>query len=105
MQLSIREIVQADRQQLANLIHFELYVHRHLDWRTPLDWIGRTPYLVAEQNQKLVAALACPPDPPEIAWLRLFASASGVSLRSTWQALGEPAREQLAEQRAARSGA
>jgi len=105
MGLSIREVVQADRQQLANLIHFELYVHRHLDWRTPLDWIGRTPYLVAEQNQKLVAALACPPDPPEIAWLRLFASASGVSLRSTWQALWEPAREQLAEQKASRTGA
>lgn len=95
--LSIRTLRQADRQKLANLIHFETVVHRHLDWRPPLDWIGRNPYLIAEQNQELIAALACPPDPPDIAWIRLFAVSAEVNTHEAWQALWSSARAQLIE--------
>ena len=45
----VRPADSMDQRQIANLIHFESYVHRHLDWRNPLDWIGVPPYLVAEQ--------------------------------------------------------
>jgi ribosomal protein S18 acetylase RimI-like enzyme len=98
MQLSIREATVDDRQRLANLIHFELYVHRHLDWRTPLDWIGYQPYWVAEHNREIVAALACPADPPEVAWIRLFAAKSEVPVGQAWQALWSAASTQLAVQ-------
>lgn len=95
--LSIRPLRQADRQKLANLIHFETIVHRHLDWRPPLDWIGRRPYLVAEHNHDLIAALACPPDPPDIAWIRLFAVSSEANTHEAWNALWSRARGQLIE--------
>jgi len=49
------------------------FVHRHLDWRTPLDWLGSQPYLLLEERDSLVAILACPPEPQEAAWIRLFA--------------------------------
>lgn len=93
--LSVREATVADRHKLANLIHFEVYVHRHLDWRPPLDWLGRDPYLVAEQDGKIIAALACPPDPPHIAWIRLFAVSSNVSISRAWQALWPEALDRL----------
>ena len=96
--LSIREATEADRQRLANLLHFEMYVHRHLDWRTPLEWIGCTPFLLAEHDHDLVAVLACSPEPPEVAWIRLFAAAAGVPLKSAWQPLWDSARNQLASQ-------
>jgi len=92
---TIRSAVEQDTHQLANLIHFELRVHRHLDWRPPLEWIGRHPYLVAEQSGKIVSALACPPDPPEVAWIRLFAVADSIPYTSAWSELWLAARAEL----------
>jgi ribosomal-protein-alanine N-acetyltransferase len=96
LQLSVRPVSQEDRQKLANLIHFEIYVHRHLDWRPPLDWVGHQPYLLAEQRGSVVAALACPPDPPQVAWIRLFAASSIVSLERAWRTLWPEAQALLA---------
>jgi ribosomal-protein-alanine N-acetyltransferase len=74
-------------QRLANLVHFEAHVHRHLDWRPPLDWIGFQPYLMIEMDGEVVAALACPPDPVGMVWIRLFAVASSFSPRHAWEEL------------------
>lgn len=97
LELSVRPVTREDRQKLANLIHFEAYVHRHLDWRPPLDWVGFQPYLLAEQKGLVQAALACPPDPPSVAWIRLFAAASSVSLERSWDVLWSETRERLAK--------
>jgi ribosomal-protein-alanine N-acetyltransferase len=96
-QLTIRSAQAADRQQLASLIHFEPHVHRHLDWRPPLDWIGCDPYLIMELDGFPVAALACPPDPPEIAWIRLFAVSSRTTSQRAWDELWPAARAYLLE--------
>ncbi len=90
--LSIRQANETDRNSLATLIQLEPYVHRHLDWRPPLDWLGHEPYLVLEQHNQLVAALACPPDPPEVAWIRTFAAASTVATSRAWQLLWSEVR-------------
>jgi ribosomal-protein-alanine N-acetyltransferase len=95
MQLSVREASLDDRQRLANMIHFEVYVHRHLDWRGPLDWLGHSPYLVAESRDKLTGALACPLDEPEIPWIRLFVAGTGYPLGEVWQSLWEAGWEAL----------
>jgi len=83
-QVTVRPATVDDVQALANLVHFEAHVHRHLDLRPPLDWIGFQPYLLAENEREIVAALACPPDPPGIAWIRLFAVATDTPIRQTW---------------------
>jgi len=93
--VTIRLAQAQDRQDLANLIHFEEHVHRHLDWRGPLDWIGFPPYLVYEQRKELLAALACPPDPPTVAWIRLFAVSHGLAIERAWDILWSEALEQL----------
>jgi hypothetical protein len=36
-QVVSRAAQKEDQQQLAYLIHFEIHVHRHLDYRPPLD--------------------------------------------------------------------
>jgi len=94
----IRSATENDRQSLANLIHFEVYVHRHLDWRPALDWVGRPPCLLAERNGHILAALICPPDPPEVAWVRLFAVTQEMPLEEGWKILWSGALEQLNEQ-------
>jgi len=84
---TIRTATYKDHKELANLIHFEVYVHRHLDWKPPLDWVGCHPFLVAEKDDEIVASLACPPDLPSIAWIRMFAVSSEMKLENTWNAL------------------
>lgn len=95
--LSVRLAVLADRDAVSDLMFLEAHVHRHLDWRAPLDWLGQHPYWLLEEGSRLCAALACPVDPLPFAWIRLFAFASRISGRASWRRLWQPARRQLAE--------
>jgi ribosomal protein S18 acetylase RimI-like enzyme len=92
----IRQVRQADERQISNLVQFGTYVHQHLDWCQPVEWIGHQPYVVAEWNYGLLAALACPPDPENIAWIRLFAVNSIITVQEAWAALWASVCEQLA---------
>ncbi len=93
--LRVRPAVYEDHQKIADLILFERHVHRHLDWRGPIEWLGTPPYFVTEENGRVTAALACPPDPDPIAWIRLFAHASHLSGPSAWSPLWEAVRGEL----------
>jgi ribosomal-protein-alanine N-acetyltransferase len=93
--LKVRPAVSSDQQNIADLILFESHVHRHLDWRTPLEWIGCPPYWVLEKGDRLLGALACPPDPDSIAWIRLFVYASQPDGFSIWSPLWSAAHDQL----------
>jgi ribosomal protein S18 acetylase RimI-like enzyme len=42
-----------------------------------------------------VSALACPPDPPETAWIRLFAVSTRISSQKAWEELWPVARAHL----------
>lgn len=94
--LRVRSAVQTDRRPIANLMQLSPYSHRHLDWRYPLDWIGSPPFLVLEWQDQIVSALACPPDPPMVAWVRLFVASGKISLEESWQRLWNTARQYLA---------
>lgn len=97
LRVGIRSAVREDRQRLANLLHFEYYVHRHLDWVSPLDLIDEQPFLVLEQDNQIHAALACPEDPPGASWIRLFAASGAVSYEAAWQFLWAEARDRQRE--------
>jgi ribosomal protein S18 acetylase RimI-like enzyme len=93
--LQVRQAVPQDQHQIANLMFFESHVHRHLDWRAPLDWLGSPFYWVLEKDGRVMAVLACPQDPPGVAWVRLFAHARQISLEDAWAALWKDARGML----------
>jgi ribosomal-protein-alanine N-acetyltransferase len=54
--------------------------------------------VVEENDVEVVASLACPPDPPRVAWLRLFVGYGIDSDEEYWHMLWEPARRELADQ-------
>ncbi len=95
-ELLIRTAQQADLTALQNLVQFESYVHRHLDWRNPMQWLTASDFWVAESQGKVIAALACVPDPPEPAWIRLFANRSSRAPSDTWAQLWDAALQSLA---------
>ncbi len=81
--LQVRPAVLTDQRQIANLIQVSSHVHRHLDWRSPLDWIGSPPFFVIESQGQIIAALGCPPEPPS---LRIRIRPAGRS-RSSWMTI------------------
>jgi ribosomal-protein-alanine N-acetyltransferase len=94
--LEVRPAREEDREDISNLIVFESHVHKHLDWKAPLEWLGYQPFVVLREGGRLAAALACPPDPDPVAWLRLFAFNSQLNGAMAWQMLWPAAAEDLA---------
>jgi ribosomal protein S18 acetylase RimI-like enzyme len=85
-----------DHQKLSNLIFFEARLHRHLDWRSPLDWLGAPFYWALDDDRQITAALACPVEVPGIAWMRLFVHSGGCSAPNAWNLLWQTARTEIA---------
>jgi ribosomal-protein-alanine N-acetyltransferase len=85
-----------DHSRLAHFINHESLVHRHMDWRTPLEWLGHRPFIIAEQSGLIQAVLACPPDPESLAWIRLFAATGELSSLYFFQTLLTAAKDELA---------
>lgn len=84
-----------DHQQLSNLIFFESRLHRHLDWRSPLEWLGDPFYWALEEGRHITAALACPTEVEGIAWVRLFVYTGRWSADESWAMLWTTAREEI----------
>lgn len=95
LHLNVRHATAHDHRQISSLITQESNTHRHLDWRTPLEWIGAQNFWVLEDQGTIVAALACPEDPPDVAWIRLFSHHPHLSGPEAWSALWEIARAEI----------
>jgi ribosomal protein S18 acetylase RimI-like enzyme len=102
--IQVRPAVPQDQHQIANLMFFESHVHRHLDWRAPLEWLGFPYYWVVEEAGRILAVLACPQDPPGVAWVRLFAHAKQLSLEEAWDVLWRAAQKEIEMQGSATVG-
>ena len=92
----VRAVDLNDHQQLSNLIFFETHLHRHLDWRSPLEWLGARFYWALEEGKHITAALACPTEVEGIAWLRLFVYAGHGSADNAWTLLWSTAKQEIA---------
>ena len=95
--LQVRRAVAEDQHQIASLILNETNTHCHLDWRSPLEWIGFPNYWVLEESGHIIAALACPEDPPHVAWIRVFGYSPHLSGPEAWSALWEAARNEIVQ--------
>lgn len=91
-----------DHQRLSNLIFFESRLHRHLDWRSPLEWLGAPFYWALDDGQQITAALACPIEVAGVAWMRLFVHSGGWSAGNAWNLLWQTARVEIAQTGGAR---
>ena len=96
--LNYKQITRADWEDVARFIHSDAPVHRHLGWRSPLDWLDHQPFLGAVRGKELVGILACPPNEDAITWLRLLAVAKKEEDREVWGLLWPAARRILREE-------
>jgi ribosomal protein S18 acetylase RimI-like enzyme len=90
---TIRPALTADRTLVSSLLAASSWKHQHLDWFSALELIGIPPYYLALEGPRAIGCLACPPDVPEVDWLRLFVVQTGHSVESVWDPLWEVVRE------------
>lgn len=81
---------------LHAFLNAQNFIHRHLDWRDPLEWLGSQPFFFLEENHKIQAVLAAPPDPERVAWVRVFGVSPHVSADKGWETLFRPTIDILA---------
>ena len=94
--LQARRMVAEDYNQVASLVYYETNNHRHLDWHSPLERINLPNCWVLAEGDSIYAVLACPEDPPNVAWVSFFGHHHSVSGAEAWLLLWEKARSDLA---------
>ncbi len=95
--LTVRPANPADRNAVMTLTRFDERVHVHLDWKPVDEWLGTQPFLLAERGRRVMGALACPPDPPDTAWLRLYTQVEEIPATEMWSLLWSRAEPLLHE--------
>lgn len=86
-----------DQHLLRGLIESAPHLHQHLDWTGALDLLSEDPFLLATEGGLPVGCMAAPVEASGLAWIRLFAVASGYNAAELWFALWNRARRDLAE--------
>jgi ribosomal protein S18 acetylase RimI-like enzyme len=94
----IRSAKKTDQSALAKIIRTERVYHRHLDWCSAVDWLGKQPFWIIEHKRTILAALACPVIPPEINWIRFFVNNNIFSHHEAWEILFKHCLEDISDQ-------
>ena len=91
---NIRQARPADRELIDGLLEGTGVQHRHLDWTQPRDLLGEQPFYLATERGLPVGCLACPEEPENVSWVRLFAAASPYDPQEVWDRLWPNASEE-----------
>lgn len=91
-QFTLRPATFEDRDVLSGMINNQRYLLRHLDWRSPFDWLGTDHFFILEGNKKPLAALACIAEPVSVAWIRFFCVVDGMDVQLAWDLLFKQAK-------------
>lgn len=95
LRLQARRAVARDQRQISSLLLQESNTHRHLDWRNALEWLGVRNYWALEDQGLIVSALACPEDPHDVAWIRIFTHHTHLTGPEAWSALWSIAQAEI----------
>ncbi|MCK4741452.1 MAG: GNAT family N-acetyltransferase [Anaerolineales bacterium] len=90
---TIRQTRSSDQALISSLLTNASHKHLHFDWLNVLDLLDEAPFLIAINKERPVACLACQPDPPQVAWIRLFAALKDVPKYPVWGRLWKAAAE------------
>jgi ribosomal protein S18 acetylase RimI-like enzyme len=91
----VRPTWQGDRTAISQLLLKAPWKHLHLDWTDPLDLLQERPSLMIVEFRQPLAALACPPEPKDVSWLRMFVVSDRTKPRIAWRELWPVAEQEL----------
>lgn len=73
--------------EISRFLNQDYLTHRHLDWFTPLDWLGQQPYLIEKLNGKIQGIMLTAPEVKGSTWIRLFSSRNTLAYEEVWERL------------------
>ena len=84
----IRAAKLSDRFAIQRYLSENVLIHRHLDWRQPIDWLQSHSLLLYINSRDVIDGLfCCTPEINSRAWIRIFSSRSKEILFSVWYRL------------------
>lgn len=84
----VRAAVKSDISIINKFLEQRVTIHRHLDWRQPTEWLGRSPFLLyLSSDNSIEAILNCTPESQDIYWIRLFAYKNRFRKVAYWETL------------------
>lgn len=92
---SVEKAQKADISSIAAFLEHASLIHRHLDWRSTLEWLGLQPFLLWMEQGEIQAILIAVPDLPEVAWLHCFGVKASSRVEEAWNKLYSEARTDL----------
>jgi ribosomal-protein-alanine N-acetyltransferase len=85
---SIRVADAADIPAINRFLSRKAIIHRHLDWRQPIDWVTSGRFLLLHNRRcEIEALLCCAPEVDGYDWLRVFAYCNKGTQFSAWNQL------------------
>lgn len=75
---NVRQATSADAGKIQSLMRNGVYIHVHVDWHVPGDWLGRPGFVVytrraGRSDERVAGCLAVGADPLPTAWVRVAA--------------------------------
>lgn len=84
---SVRTALKSDQEAIQDFLDRAAAVHRHLDWRTPLDWLGNQNFLISLTDSEISGLLICTAEPSEVYWIRVFGASRYSLIEEQWRLL------------------
>ena len=84
---TIIEAARKHKHSINQFLNQKHLTHQHLDWFTPLDWLGHRPYLIEKYNETIQAILLSAPEVNKSTWIRMFSIRNKSSLACVWERL------------------
>ena len=95
----IRAAVKSDISTIDKFLQQRITIHRHLDWRQPTEWLGRSPFLLyLSPDNSIEAILNCTPEPQDTYWIRLFAFNNPFHKIAYWETLFNAGLKMITDQ-------
>lgn len=85
--VAIRTARESDHARIGYFLDHAAALHRHLDWRSPNDWLGNRNFLITQDDREITGMLICTAEPNEVHWVRVFGSLDYSSLEKQWDSL------------------
>jgi [ribosomal protein S18]-alanine N-acetyltransferase len=84
----IRPAKLSDRLAIQRYLSGNVLIHRHLDWRQPLDWLqSRDLILYLNSRREIHGLFCCTPEIDSRVWIRIFSTRNKEVLFPVWHRL------------------
>jgi [ribosomal protein S18]-alanine N-acetyltransferase len=81
----ITNAIPDQKQEISNFLNQDNLIHRHLDWFSPLDWLGQSPFLIEKLDRNIQAILIAAPEVSDASWIRLFCVNNNLLVEDLWR--------------------